>query len=378
MGDKPNARGFEKKVGMKIVVAGTRGIPNIPGGVETHCEELYPRLVSLGCEVLLIRRSCYVSRNNKINSYKGIVLKDLYAPKQKTFEAFLHTFLAVFYAKKTKTDILHIHAIGPSIMTPLARLLGLKVVVTHHGQDYYRHKWGKIAKAALKIGERLSAKYANELIVISENINTFIQRKYKRFNANLIHNGVNIPVKSPETTYIQSLDLTPQKYIFTLGRFVKEKGFHGLIEAFTKLNTKEFKLVIAGDADHPDAYSENLKQFAKESGVILTGFIKGEKLNELFSNAKLFVLPSFHEGLPISLLEAMSYDMDVLISDIPANLEIKLPDDYYFKCGDWNDLKNKMEEKLCQREHIKYDLSMYNWDTIAEQTIAVYQRLAPK
>ena len=361
---------------MKIVVTGTRGIPNIQGGVETHCEELYPRIVNSGCEVILVRRSCYVTQDNKIKSYKGIVLKDIYAPPKKSFEAFLHTFSAVFYAKKVKADILHIHAIGPSIMTPLARLLGLKVVVTHHGLDYNRQKWGKIARIVLKTGERLSAKYANELIVISAEINNVIKRKYKRFNAKLLHNGVDIPVKSNETTYIQSLGLAPQKYVFTLGRFVKEKGFHGLIEAFTKLNNPEYKLVIAGDADHHDLYSEDLKQLAKVAGVVLPGFIKGEKLNELFSNAKLFVLTSFHEGLPISLLEAMSYDIDVLVSDISANIEVKLPDEYYFECGNWEDLKNKMEKKLCKEEHINYDLSKYNWDNIAAQTAAIYQGLA--
>jgi len=358
---------------MKIVVVGTRGIPDIQGGVETHCEELYPRIVNLGGEVLLIRRSCYVK--NHIKSYKGIELKDLYTPRQKGLEAFLHTFISVFYAKKAKADILHIHAIGPSIMTPLARLLGLKVVVTHHGQDYNRQKWGKIAKIVLKTGERLSAKYADELIVISEEINSVVKQKYKRFDANLIYNGVNISLKTNETTYVQSLGLTPKKYIFALGRFVKEKGFHGLIKAFTKLNNKEYQLVIAGDADHHDMYSEELKQTAKENDVILTGFIKGEKLNELFSNAKLFVLPSFHEGLPISLLEAMSHDIDVLVSDIPANREVKLPKEYYFECGNWDDLKNKMEEKLCQSEHIKYDLSKYNWDYIAEQTIEIYKNI---
>ena len=358
---------------MKIVVTGTRGIPEIQGGVETHCEELYPRLVNLGCEVLLIRRSCYVKNN--IKSYRGIELKDLYAPKQKGLEAFLHTFLSVFYAKKVKVDILHIHAIGPSIMTPLARLLGLKVVVTHHGQDYNRQKWGKFAKMVLKTGEYLSAKYANELIVISEEINSVIKQKYKRFDANLIYNGVNIPVKSNDTAYIQSLGLAPQKYIFTLGRFVEEKGFHGLIEAFTKLSNKEYQLVIAGDADHPDMYSEKLKQSAKENNVILAGFVKGEKLNELFSNAKLFVLPSFHEGLPISLLEAMSYDVEALVSDIPANLEVNLPREYYFQCGNWDDLRNRIEKKICKSEHIKYDLSRYDWDRIAEDTVAVYRRL---
>jgi len=360
---------------MKIVVAGTRGIPDILGGVETHCEELYPRLVELGCEVILIRRSCYINQINKISSYKGITLKDIYAPRLKSLEAIVHTLLAIFYARKIKADILHIHAIGPAILTPLARLLGLKVVVTHHGQDYLRQKWGKIAKTVLKTGEWLCVKFANELIVISELINNHIQQKYKRYNARVVFNGVSIPVKSNEATYIQSLSLSPQKYIFSLGRLVKEKGFHGLIKAFAKLNDNEYKLVIAGEADHADVYSEHLKQLAKENGVVLTGFIKGEKLNELFSNAKLFVLPSFHEGLPISLLEAMSYNIDVLISDIPANKEVKLPENNYFMCGNWDDLKNKMEEKLSHKENISYDLSMYNWDKIAAQTVEIYKKV---
>jgi len=360
---------------MKIAVTGTRGIPNIQGGVETHCEELYPRLVNLGCEVVLFRRSCYVLPDNKIKSYKGVVLKDVFTIKQKNLEALLHTFLTIFYAKRAKIDILHIHAIGPSIMVPLARLLGLKVVVTHHGQDYNRQKWGIVAKAVLKAGEYLGVKYANELIVISIEINNFIKRIYKRFDANVIYNGVNIPVKSNKTTYIDSLGLKSRKYIFTLGRFVEEKGFDGLITAFSNLKNPEYKLVIAGDADIPSKYSIYLKQLAKENNIVLTGFVKDEKLNELFSHAQLFVLPSFHEGLPISLLEAMSYNLDVLVSDIPANKEINLPANCYFTCGDWNDLAFKLNEKLMVKENPIYDLSLYDWNNIALQTLNVYKKL---
>ena len=360
---------------MKIAVIGTRGIPNIQGGIETHCEELYPRLINLGCEVILFRRSCYVTQSNKIQSYKGIELKDIFTIKQKNLETLLHTFLSIFYAKKAKVDILHIHAIGPSIMTPLARLLGLKVVVTHHGQDYNRQKWGVMAKTVLKAGEYLSTKYANELIVISNEINSIIKNIYKRFNSNLIYNGVNIPTKSNKTNYINSLGLETKKYIFTLGRFVEEKGFEGLIRAFSKLNNSEYKLVIAGDADIPSKYSKYLKQLAKDKNIVLTGFVKGEKLNELFTHAQLFVLPSFHEGLPISLLEAMSYNVDILVSDIPPNLEIKLPENCYFICGDWNNLTFKLNEKLSKKEIPSYDLSLYDWNNIALQTLDVYTKL---
>ena len=361
---------------MKIIVAGTRGIPNIQGGVETHCEELYPRLVNLGCDVTLIRRSCYVSDNNKLSSYKNVKLKDIYATKLESLETLIHTFLAVLYAKKHKADILHIHAIGPALMVPLARLLGIKVVMTNHGPDYDRQKWGKLAKSVLKIGEYLGSKFSDRIIVISEVINNIIKQKYKRFDAYLIYNGVNTPIKSTTTDYIQSLGLEREKYIFTLGRFVEEKGFDILIEAFSQLSCGDYKLVIAGDADHPSKYSDALKQLANEKGVILTGFIKGDILNELFSHARLFVLPSFHEGLPIALLEAMSYDLDVLVSDIPANKSVNLSEDHYFETGDKEDLAKKMEKKMNSHcKSMKYDTKAYNWDKISEQVYQLYSEL---
>ena len=366
---KPN-----KKI--KVVVTGTRGIPDILGGVETHCEELYPRLVQNGYDITVIRRSCYITDKIRINNYKGIHLKDIYAPRKKSLEAFVHTFLAILYAKKVNADILHIHAIGPSLLTPFARILGLKVVMTHHGPDYDRQKWGRLAKYILRNGEKMGAEYANEIIVISNVINNILQEKYKRNNAHLIFNGVTLPEKSQSTDYITHLGLSPQKYILAMGRFVEEKGFDLLIHAFAKLNQTEYKLVIAGDADHPSAYSEKLKHLAQENQIVLTGFIKGGKLNEILSNAALFVLPSFHEGLPISLLEAMSYDLDILVSDIPANGLPELKQEDYFQTGSVQDLTKKLQEKI---ENItlnrKYDLSSYNWDNIAGQVNSVYQQI---
>ena len=127
---------------MNIIVTGTRGIPSIQGGVETHCEELYPLMLSSGnIHIMLICRSAYISKEKRRINYKGIDLKTLYSPKSKSFEAIVHTFLTVLYAAYKRPDILHIHAIGPNLLTPLARLLGLKVVMTHHGPDYERQKW---------------------------------------------------------------------------------------------------------------------------------------------------------------------------------------------------------------------------------------------
>jgi len=358
---------------MKVIVLGTRGIPNIQGGVETHCQELYPRLVKLGADVTVITRKPYVDDLKQIE-YKGVKLKHIFAPKKKSLEAIIHTFLGVLYAKKENPDILHIHAIGPSIMVPFAKLLGLKIVVTNHGPDYDRQKWGKLAKFILQLGEKSGTIYADRVIVISEVIKSIQEEKYKRYDCDLIFNGVNIPRKSTSIDYIRSLNLEPEKYIIAVGRFVEEKGFHDLIEAYRQLDS-DIKLVLVGDADHETTYSKNLKQLAKKNGIILTGFIKGEKLSQIFSHAKLFVMPSYHEGLPIALLEAMSYNLDVLVSNIPANLNVKLKNNDYFEVGNIVDLQNKLLSKLnssIRRNFKEIIKNKYNWDEIANRTLNVY------
>lgn len=361
---------------MKIVVTGTRGIPDILGGVETHCEELYPRLAAMGHDVTVIRRSSYITEHNRLDSYKGVRLKDVYAPRLKSIEAIIHTTLAVLKARTMNPDILHIHAIGPSIMVPLARLLGMKVVTTNHGPDYDRQKWGKAAKAVLKTGEYMGARFSNKVIVISKVISGILRKKYHRDDTCLIFNGVNIPKKSSSTDYLDSLGIIPGKYILALGRFVKEKGFHDLIKAYSSISECGYRLVIAGDADHEDEYSRQLKKDALENGVILTGFIKGEKLNQVLSNAALFVLPSYHEGLPIALLEAMSYNLDTVVSDIPANRIDALSDDDYFRTGDTEALASAIINKLkAGKTPRTYDLSPYDWDNIARQTEAVYKEV---
>ncbi len=364
---------------MKIVVTGTRGIPDISGGVETHCENLYPRIAAMGHDVTVIRRRCYVSDDNRIKEYKGVKLVDVYTPRKKSFEAIIHTFLAVIKARRMKADVLHVHAIGPSIMVPLARLLGMKVVMTNHGPDYDRGKWGRMAKTVLKTGERWGTRFSNRVIVISTVIADILRTKYGRGDTDLIYNGVNRPTAPAGTDYIESLGLEPGKYIVTIGRFVKEKGFHDLIEAYKRLGRSDIKLAIAGDSDHPDQYSEELKHTGKEAGVVFTGFIKGEKLNQLGHNAALFVLPSYHEGLPIALLEAMSEELDVVVSDIPANRIKELSPDDFFPVGDVDALAAKIGEKLDR--HLtprRYDLTNYNWDSIAEATVRVYEEVVGK
>ncbi len=359
---------------MKIIVLGTRGIPNILGGVETHCQELYPRISKSGHDITLVTRSPYI-KDKSLNYFKGVKLKHIYAPKQKSIEAIVHTFLGILYAAIKRPDIVHIHAVGPMIMTPFARLLGLKTVVTNHGPDYDRQKWGKLAKSILKLGEYLGTKFANEVIVISEVINNIIKTKYKRKNASVIYNGVNIPNLSKDEAYINQLGLERGNYIIAVGRFVEEKGFSDLIRAYSSIKSN-FKLVLVGDADHETNYSKSLKDEAKNASVVLTGFIKGGKLNQIYTHARLFVMPSYHEGLPIALLEALSYNLDVLVSDIPANLEVGLEKEHYFETGNINNLKQKMKNiiSLPKKDH-DYSIKIardYNWDEIALRLVNVY------
>ena len=368
---------------MKIVVTGTRGIPNIMGGVETHCEELFPRMVERGYDVTLIRRSNYVK--DDLHEWKGVKLVTIPSPKKKSFEAIIHTFRAINEAKKLGADVLHIHAIGPALLVPYAKLLGMKVVFTHHGPDYDRDKWGFAAKTILKMGERMGCMFADDVIVISNVIKNLIARKYGRTkNVHLIYNGVSEPEICDYPEYFKELGIEKGKYILGMCRFVPEKNLHHLVEAIVKwkkshtdlTDSTDIKLVLAGDTDFEDEYSLGLKQMARENGVVLTGFIKGRKLHSLLTNCRCYCLPSSHEGLPIALLEAMSYGVKVVVSDIPANLEVGLPKDDYFHCGNVDELSEKLGKIIeTPLQHVDYDMSKYDWDRIADEVGGVYQGL---
>lgn len=365
---------------MRIYVAGTRGIPEVLGGVEKHCEHLYPLMVKDDLNITVIARSPYVKYIS--SQYKRVKLRSIWAPKKKSIEAIIHTFLAALYSKKNGADVMHIHAVGPGLLVPFCKLIGLKVVFTHHGPDYDRQKWGVFAKFILKLGERLAVKYADEVIVISNVINELIKHKYGRKDAHLIYNGVEpfSANKLDPLPYFSRHKLEPRQYIVAVGRFVEEKGFHDLINAYEKTSQK-IKLVIIGDADHPTKYSEELKSAVKDNeNIHLTGFIKGDELSSIFSHAATFVMPSYHEGLPIALLEAMSYSLPVIISDIPANKEVGLDKDSYFKTGSVNDLAQLLEYSFLKEfsaiNYSKY-LENYQWNDIAIKTENVYERLLP-
>ncbi|CCY80564.1 glycosyltransferase [Prevotella sp. CAG:1185] len=374
---------------MKIVVTGTRGIPNVMGGVETHCEELFPRIAAMGEDVTVIRRKSYV--NDGLKEWKGVKLVDIETPKKKSFEAIIHTYRAINMAKKLGADILHIHAIGPALLTPYAKMLGMKVVFTHHGPDYDRDKWGKAAKMVLKMGERMGCMFADDVIVISDVIRNLIKEKYGRTkNVHLIYNGVSKPEICDYPEYFEELGIKKGRYILGMCRFVPEKNLHHLVEAFNIIKDEELrikkessalanyelndvKLVLAGDTDFEDDYSRGLKEMARKNGVVLTGFVKGRKLHSLLTNCMCYCLPSSHEGLPIALLEAMSYGVKVIVSDIPANLEVGLPQNDYFHVGNVDELAKKLNDVMAHPvEHIEYDMTKYDWDKIAKEVRKVY------
>lgn len=347
--------------------------------METHCEALYPRLASKGHKVTLFARKGYVP--DRPYTFNGVEVVPLWAVRRKSLEAILHSLYGVLYIAlhRKSFDLLHVHAIGPSLVILLARLFGIPVVMTHHGPDYDRAKWGPFAKKMLKLGEAAAARFATEIIAVSQHIRDLMKQNFNR-EVTYIPNGVDLPDIVPPGEFLEKHRLRSRKYILAVGRFVPEKGFHDLLEAYKNLET-DCKLVIVGDADHEDKYSRTLKEQSKtDNRIIMTGFIKGKELQEIFSNAGLFVLPSYHEGLPIVLLEAMSYNLQILVSDIPANQELAEPDET-FPVGDIAALRSKFQYVLQhgfssqERERIQRE---FNWDIIAANTEMVYWKATTK
>lgn len=364
---------------MKIAVIGTRGFPNVQGGVEKHCERLYSELVKIGCQVTVFGRQPYVG--DKKYSWQGIDIVPVRCPRTKVFEAIIHSIKAVFAAKKIKPDLVHIQAIGPSLVAPLARLFGMKVIVTNHGPDYERAKWGRAAKFFLKLGEFLGIKFANSVICISEVIKKRLSSSYGRIAA-VIPNGVDISeIPSSDNGILTRFNLEKQRYILNVARFVPEKNLLVLIEAFKKANLDGWKLAIVGDADHEDEYSRDIKQKAKDTkNVVLTGLLSGEPLKEIYANSGLFILPSLYEGLPIVLLEAMSFGLNAIASDIPQNREVGLRKERYFNPYKQEDIVEKIKEFVNKgideqekQEYLRLLREKYDWGRIAKKTLEVYK-----
>jgi len=367
---------------LRVLMLGLRGFPNVQGGVETHAENLCASLVKLGCEVTVIVRSPY-QRIEVGPIWRNVRFKPIWAPRLKCLEAILHTFLGVLYAALARPDILHIQAIGPSLMTPLARLLGLRVVVTHHGPDYERQKWGVVAKSLLRFGEVCGMRFSHGRIVISDVIRKTVKEKHG-LDSVLIPNGVHLPTLPETHAILQAFELEPRRYVLLVSRMVPEKRHHDLIQAFARARLDGWKLVLVGAPDHADAYAQSVIDAACAApSVVCAGFQTGMALKELYAHAGVFVLPSSHEGLPIALLEALSFGIPVIASDIPANLELFRSNISYFPLGDVEalagQLRRRANEELESRqsEYLRqFVLDRYKWSDVARKTYDTYSAVA--
>lgn len=360
---------------MKIFVLGTRGFPNIQGGAEKHCEQLYP-FISEETEIIAFRRKPYVDKDAP-KRWKNISFIDLTSTKIKGVEALLHTFLSAIYTIFKRPDIAHIHNIGPGLMTPLLRLFGIKVVVTYHSPNYEHKKWNAIGRMILRIGESISLKFANAVIFVNK-----FQMAKLSLNGNnkmvYIPNGVVINKGERKTDKLKQWNLEPFSYILAVGRITPEKGFDLLVSAHKELNPNK-KLVIVGAVEAEKDYFASLKSI-NNPNLLFLGYQTGENLKQIYQNAALFVLSSFNEGFPLVLLEAMSYNRPILVSDIPATHLIELNKDDYFKCGDKEDLKDKLYKKLTETPKLEYNypLSDYRWDSVAQSTLGIYKKIIEK
>jgi len=361
----------------RVLMLGLRGLPNVQGGVEKHVEQLALQLLNSRWAVDVVGRIPYVKQKHDY-TWKGIHVVPSWAPTSPALEAIVHTFLGVFLAARLRPDILHIHAIGPSMLVPLARLFGLNVVVTHHGFDYNREKWGFIARTALRIGEYFGMNFANGRIAVSKGIADTMEKQYS-VPVKFIPNGVAVNREALDTGIIETLGLARKRYIIMVSRIVPEKRQLDLIAAFSQLSLSDMKLVIVGHADHGSDYLDKVNAaVASTPNVVCAGVQTGDDLATLYRNAVLFVLPSSHEGMPIVVLEALAYGLPVIMSNIPANLALGMKEDNYFPVGDVAALSRSMKSKLQaiaagatppQDEAIE---AIYSWSDVCEQTLDLY------
>lgn len=363
----------------QVMVIGVRGMLNLQGGVETHAEQLYERLARLGWDVVVLVRSPYVSRRRRAHGL--IRLHRLWSPRASGLEALVHSLIGVLYAAAKRPDLLHIHAIGPAIVTPLARLLGLTVVVTHHGPDYERDKWGVVARLTLKAGEQLGMRSANARIAISNTISDQVRSRCGRA-CEVILNGVPPADLQAETDEIERCGLAPRRYFLQVSRIVPEKRQLDLIEAFAAARLPDWKLAFVGAGSNAE-YARRVQDAARSTpGVVLVGFRKGSALKQLYSHAGAFVLPSSHEGLPIAILEALSYGLPVIASDIAANREIGLGADCYYPVGDTAELAVRLaaaaaahDDEIVREARRRWVAQNYDWDGVARRTSDLYHRV---
>lgn len=370
---------------MNIAMLGHKRMPSREGGIEIVVEELSTRMVRLGHQVTCYNRSGHhVSGSeydgSRLSEYKGVKLKSVWTLNRRGFAAATSSVNAAVRAAFGKHDVVHFHAEGPCVMLWLPKLAGKRCIVTVHGLDHQRAKWGKLASAYIMLGEKCAVKFADEIIVLSRGIQNYFLSTYGR-TTRYIPNGINRPVNREADIITNKFGLTKDSYFLYLGRIVPEKGIQYLISAFQYVNTDK-KLVIAGGASDSDEFMQKLKEMAaSDKRVVFTGFVQGHLLDELYSNAYVYTHPSDLEGMSLSLLEAMSYGNCCLVSDIAECTEVVENKAVVFEKGNVRELAEKMQF-LCdktdvvekyKKEAADFICKKYVWDDVVRETLALYQ-----
>lgn len=376
----------EHNVALKIAMLGHKRLSR-EGGVEIVVTELATRMASLGYSVTCYnRKGKHVLDSNqkikKLKYFNGVRVKEVLTIDKKGLAAISSAFFGSWKILFSDANVVHYHAEGPCMMIPIIRFFSRKkIIVTIHGLDWQRSKWGNLATKCIKFGEKMAVKYADEIIVLSDNVKKYFKDTYNR-ETNFIPNGVNKPKIVEAKIILKKYNIKKDDYILFLGRIVPEKGIHYLIEAFNNIKTDK-KLVIAGAAsDTENYYQELIKKSQDNKNIIFTGFVQGKELEELYSNAYIYCLPSDLEGMPLSLLEAMSYGNCCLTSDISECSEVIENMGVTFKKSNVSDLILVLQN-LCSNDVLvnkykksaqDYILKKYSWDVIVNSTLKLYER----
>ena len=373
------------KKNLSIAMLGHKRIPSREGGIEIVVEELATRMVKLGHNVTCYnRKGHHVSGKefdcDQLTDYKGVRLKSVFTLNKKGLAAMTASVAGAFCAAFGKYDVVHFHAEGPCAMLWFPKLFGKKCIATIHGLDHQRAKWGKFASTYIMLGEKCAVKYADEIIVLSEGVQDYFMKTYGR-KTRFIPNGVVRPQIREADIIKQKYGLEKDSYILFLGRLVPEKGLRYLIEAFKKVKTDK-KLVIAGGSSDTEEFTNELKKMAEnDSRILFTGFIRGQELDEIYSNAYIYTLPSDLEGMPLSLLEAMSYGNCCLVSDIEECVSVVEDKALVFKKSVVTELHKKLQS-ACDDETMvaayknkaaDFICSKYCWDGVIEKTLKLYR-----
>jgi glycosyltransferase involved in cell wall biosynthesis len=371
---------------LKVAIIGAKNFPANYGGIETACENLYKRLAKKQMKVLFFCRS-EKFKFEKIN-YNGLKVINFPVLELPGIATFLHCFIATVLATFSDATIIHFHAQGPAVFALIPKLLAprKKIVFTCHGIDWQREKWGRLAKAIIKIGEVHSVKYTDCQIMVSESLTRHYQSTYG-INPYTLSNGVN-KLEVRKLDYLKSkFGLEKNRYLLFIGRLVPEKAPDILIEAYSKIKT-DIKLVIVGDCSENPKYKQYLEKLAsKNSNIIFTSQLRGKNIPEVYSNALAYVSASKLEGNPITALEAMSYALPLIVSDIAPHKEIlslyKNPHEFCFKANSvaaCRTMLDKVLETPLERiqqlgeESLQLVEQHFNWDTIADKTQYIYLR----